>query len=110
MSQRLPRYSRLLLDMHIPDWDAAFLTAAYHPLVRPVVARVTARRLGYMAESFVELGMSKAKASRRAMLLYLSYVGLFNYLEALDLEISDRRLEAYAEELVRTLIFAQNDI
>ena len=26
MSQRLPRYSRLLLDMHIPDWDAAFLS------------------------------------------------------------------------------------
>jgi len=25
LSQRLPRYSRLLLDMHIPDGDAALL-------------------------------------------------------------------------------------
>jgi hypothetical protein len=38
------------------------------------------------------------------MLLYLSYLGLFNYLEALDIEFNDRRLEAYAEELVGTLI------
>ena len=30
MSPRLPRYSRLLLDMHIPDGDAAFLSA-YDP-------------------------------------------------------------------------------
>ena len=39
MSQGLPRYRRLLLDMHIPDWDDAFLSA-YDP--RGVVDRVVA--------------------------------------------------------------------
>lgn len=84
--------------------DAAFLNAAQHRLVRPVVMRVTARRLGYMAESFGELGMSKPEAQRRALLLYLSYLGLFNYVSALDVELSETKLEAYAEEMVRTLI------
>ncbi|HEY8166404.1 MAG TPA: helix-turn-helix domain-containing protein [Gemmatimonadaceae bacterium] len=84
--------------------DAAFLNAAQHRLVRPVVVRVTTRRLGYMAESFGELGMSKAEAQRRALLLYLSYLGLFNYVNALDVELSDAKLEAYAEEVVRTLV------
>jgi AcrR family transcriptional regulator len=84
--------------------DAGFLSAAQHRVVRPVVARVTARRLGYMTESFGELGMPRAEAQRRALLLYLSYLGLFNYIKALDIDLSDARLEAYAEELVTTLV------
>ena len=100
---------RAVMDAAVTDReggirDAAFLSAAHHPLVRPVVARVTARRLGYMADSFAELGMPRAQAIRRAMLLYLSYLGLFNYMKALDAGLSDGRLDAYAQELVLALI------
>jgi AcrR family transcriptional regulator len=84
--------------------DAAFLSAAHHLLVRPIVARVTARRLGYMADSFAELGMPRSEAQRRALLLYLSYLGLFNYLKTLDVALSDGKLESYAQEVVKTLV------
>src|SRR6266571_7134785 len=42
--------------------DAALLAAATHPLVKPIVERVTERRLRYFAERYVELGFSKARA------------------------------------------------
>src|ERR687885_1737210 len=46
--------------------DAALLSAATHPLVKPVVDRVTRRRLDYIAASYVELGFSPPRARRRA--------------------------------------------
>jgi AcrR family transcriptional regulator len=84
--------------------DAALLVSGTHPLVRPVVARVTERRLRYMTETYMELGLPKARARRRARLLYLSYLGLFEYVRGLDVEISDAELRAHAEELVSALV------
>jgi AcrR family transcriptional regulator len=49
--------------------DAAILASAQHPAVKPVVERVTARRLRYMTQTLAELGFSKARARRRALLL-----------------------------------------
>ena len=62
--------------------DAALAASADHPLVKPVLQRLTARRLTYVTGVFVELGWPEADARRRALLLFSSYPGLFHYLRA----------------------------
>src|SRR6266567_8866689 len=57
--------------------DAALLAAAAHQLVKPVVERVTERRLHYFTEAYRQLGMTKPRARQRATMLYLSYIGVF---------------------------------
>lgn len=55
--------------------ELALQATAQHPLVAPVLARVTRRRLGYLAEQFATLGFTPDEAARRAQLAYSSYLG-----------------------------------
>jgi AcrR family transcriptional regulator len=84
--------------------DAALLTSATDPLIKPVVARVTARRLKYMTETYVQMGMPKAQARRRALLLYTSYLGAYEYLRVGLDDLSDAELGSYTLELLNTLV------
>jgi AcrR family transcriptional regulator len=85
--------------------DAALLASATHPLIKPFVERVTARRLRYLTDAYVQLGLSEARAGRRALLLYSAYLGLFDYLRVgFGAGLDDAELRAYAEELLTTLI------
>ena len=85
--------------------DAALLGSAGHPLVGPVVARVTRRRLSYIAEVCTELGLPPAEARRRALLLYASYLGLFDYLRVgLGGDLDQAELRAYTDELLSALV------
>jgi AcrR family transcriptional regulator len=51
------------------------LAAADHPLVAPVLERVTAARLGYLASLYRQVGQPPAAARRRALLTYSAYLG-----------------------------------
>ncbi|MFC5001252.1 TetR/AcrR family transcriptional regulator [Dactylosporangium cerinum] len=51
------------------------LAVAEHPLVGPVVQRVTRRRLDYVEQLFTEAGFEAGEARRRALLAYTAYVG-----------------------------------
>jgi AcrR family transcriptional regulator len=85
--------------------DAAFVAAATHPLVNPVVKRVTDRRLSYMTDLCSELGLSRARARRRVLLLYSAYLGLFDYIRVgLGADLSQAELRAYTEELLAALV------
>ena len=85
--------------------DAALAASADHPLVKPVLQRVTARRLAYLTDVFVELGWPKAAARRRGLLLYSSYLGLFHYLRAMGpAGLSDAELRAYTDDLVDAFV------
>jgi AcrR family transcriptional regulator len=85
--------------------DAALLGSATHPLVHPVVERVTARRLEYITQVYGELGFSKASARRRALLLYSAYLGLFDYLRAgIADDMGDAELRAYVQEYLAILV------
>src|SRR5919205_817488 len=44
--------------------DAALLAAASHPLIKPVVDRVTQRRLAYFTNAYRQLGLPKSRARR----------------------------------------------
>ncbi|MER6030988.1 TetR/AcrR family transcriptional regulator [Streptomyces sp. NPDC001851] len=46
-----------------------------HPRVAAVLRRVTERRVGYIAQLFVELGFPPDEARRRALLAYTGFLG-----------------------------------
>jgi AcrR family transcriptional regulator len=83
--------------------DAALLGSATDPLIKPVVARVTARRVRYFTETYAQMGMPKAQARRRALLLYTAYLGFFEYLRVGLDDLTDAELGSYALELLKTL-------
>jgi AcrR family transcriptional regulator len=55
--------------------ELALLATADHPTVRPVLDRVTRRRIDFAAELFQRLGFPRADAKRRALLAYSAYLG-----------------------------------
>ena len=69
---------RLLLG-HALDGGArvelALQPTAAHPLVAPVLARVTLRRLDYLTDVFAGLGFAAGTARERSVLAYTAYLG-----------------------------------
>ena len=53
----------------------ALQPSAGHPLVGPVLARVTRRRLDYLGAVFRDLGFDRDEAARRSVLAYTAYLG-----------------------------------
>lgn len=62
--------------------EIAFVAAASHPLVGPVLRRVAAARLRFVAGVFEDLGLAREQARRRALLVYAAFVGLFQLTRA----------------------------
>jgi AcrR family transcriptional regulator len=55
--------------------ELALQSTAAHPLVAPVLARVTERRLDYLTAQFAALGFPPEQARQRSMLAYTAYLG-----------------------------------
>jgi AcrR family transcriptional regulator len=55
--------------------ELALQPSATHPLVAPVLARVTLRRLDYLTDLFTGLGFDGATARERSVLAYTAYLG-----------------------------------
>lgn len=55
--------------------ELALQATATHPLVAPVLARVTQRRMAYLAELFSRLGFGPEEARQRSLLAYTAYLG-----------------------------------
>jgi AcrR family transcriptional regulator len=81
--------------------ELALQATARHPLVAPVLARVTRRRLDYMTALFVELGFAPAEAGRRSRLAYTSYLGLIQLAHATPEEAD--LSPAYLDTMISTL-------
>ena len=80
------------------------LKALDHPVVKPVLERVSERRLDYLTASFRQAGMGRSDAQNRARLAYAAYVGFLQ----LSLQLGQPRLhhdefEAYVAHLMTTL-------
>lgn len=81
------------------------LKALDHPVVKPVLSRVSKRRLDYLTASFRQAGLNRLDAQNRARLAYAAYVGFLQ----LSLQLGQPRLhhdefEAYVAHLMATLI------
>jgi len=55
--------------------ELALLATADHPTVKPVLTRVTRRRIDFAARLFQRLGFPPAESKRRALLAYSAYLG-----------------------------------
>jgi AcrR family transcriptional regulator len=73
--------------------------------VRPVLERVTSRRLSFLGKALEELGLDSAAAAERATLLYSAYVG-YLHLQSHQLvpESGDDRLDGYIRHVIDNLI------
>jgi len=84
--------------------DAALSAAAAHPLIKPVVKRVTERRVRYFTDRYIELGLQRAHARRRALMLYLAYLAIFDAVRTGVVNESQSELVAHGREVLDTLI------
>jgi AcrR family transcriptional regulator len=57
------------------DISIALTADPEHPAVAEVIARVTARRVSYIADQLSDLGINADEARRRALLAYTAYLG-----------------------------------
>lgn len=81
------------------------LKALDHPVVKPVLGRVSQRRLDYLTASFRQAGLGRIDAQNRARLAYAAYVGFLQ----LSLQLGQPRLqqdefETYVSHVMTTLI------
>jgi len=103
------RLVNLLAEAAMSDEGARFHTAlaasADHPVVAPALARVTARRIGYLEQAFRDLGFSPRRARHRAMLAYASYLGLVQLHRELPAELPrGRARREYLRHVIATLL------
>lgn len=59
----------------IPGLQPAIMAHVGHPIVEPVLRRVTARRIDYIAQIYQDLGLTPVAARRRAIICYATYLG-----------------------------------
>ena len=81
------------------------LKALDHPVVKPVLSRVSERRLDYLTATYRQAGLGRIDAQNRARLLYAAYVGFLQ----LSLQLGQPRLhhdefETYVSHVMTTLI------
>ncbi|MGW5121589.1 TetR/AcrR family transcriptional regulator [Streptomyces noursei] len=85
--------------------EVSLLASAGDPRVSAVLARVTDRRIGHIADLFVELGFPEDEAHRRGLLAYTAYLGHTQLSHSVPRSLPDgpareRHLDAVLETLL----------
>lgn len=84
---------------------SALLQALDHPIVQPVIGRVSERRLEYLTGAFRQAGVEPAQARHRARLAYSAYVGFLQLSSQLPQSRLDlETYEQYIAHVMETLI------
>jgi AcrR family transcriptional regulator len=87
--------------------ELALQPTAAHPLVAPVLARVTQRRLGYLAGLFTQLGFGPDEARQRSLLAYSAYLGHAQLAHATpEVVPAEDALSDYVDTVIATLTSA----
>jgi AcrR family transcriptional regulator len=91
--------------------ELALLATADHPTVRPVLDRVTRRRIDFAAELFQRLGFPRAEAKRRALLAYSAYLGHAQLVHATPelLPQTQTARRAYLNDVITALTSRRRD-
>lgn len=103
------RLRQLLLmvfsDLEHGPIDVALAARADDEIVGPVIRRVTARRVSFVASIFGQLGLTPARAERQARMALASYMGHFQLRAAMP---QDKYLakptKAYVEQLLASFL------
>lgn len=104
--ERLPElFRRVAHELRPHRVYAALLKALDHPLVVPVMARVSQRRTDFLNTAYREAGLPPEDAINRARLTYAAYVGFLQLNFTLGLpRLSHDEFDAYIEHMIATLI------
>jgi AcrR family transcriptional regulator len=104
--ERLPElFRRVAHELQAHRVYAALLKALDHPLVVPVMARVSQRRTEFLHTAYTEAGMEPTAALNRARLTYAAYVGFLQLNFTLGLpRLTHEEFDAYVEHTIATLI------
>ena len=83
---------------------AALIKALDHPIVRPFIERVSARRLAFVTEAFRHAGFDALTAANRARLTYSAYVGFVQLAQIGQPRMNHDEFEAYIRDFIEILI------
>jgi len=84
---------------------AALLQASDHPLVQPVIERISQRRLDLLTLAYRQAGFDRHAAGHRARLAYTAYTGFLQLDQRRGMPRMDHEdYEAYVEHVIATLI------
>ena len=84
---------------------AALMQSLDHPLVRPVMARVSQRRLDVLALAYRQAGLERREAEHRARLAYSAYTGFLQLSRQMGLpRLHHDEFEAYVDHVIATLV------
>lgn len=102
---RLRRLFDLVIGSgHVNRAELALLSHADDPLVAPVLARVTARRVEFIVTCYREMGIRRAESRHRAVLAYTAHIGLIQAQRASGgTLVPSRDRAAYLRMLYRVL-------
>ncbi|MCK9539197.1 TetR/AcrR family transcriptional regulator [Dokdonella sp.] len=83
---------------------AALLKAIDQPLIRPVIERVSQRRLDFVTEAFEQAGFGPTQAANRARLAWSAYVGFVQLAQIRQPRMNHDEFEAYIRDFIEVLI------
>ncbi len=84
---------------------SALLRALDHPLVQPVMSRVSQKRIDFLTVAYRQLGLDRSTASYRARLAYAAYAGFLQLSLQLGLpRLSHAEFDEYIDHTISTLI------
>lgn len=81
------------------------LKALDHPVVQPVMQRVSKRRMDYLQLAFRQVGMARPEAINRARLAYAAYVGFLQLsLQLRQPRLNQEEFDLYVAHVIETII------
>lgn len=83
---------------------AALIKAIDQPLIRPLIERVSQRRLAFVTEAFHQAGFDEAAAANRARLAYSAYVGFVQLAQIGQPRMNHDEFEVYIRDFIGILI------
>ncbi|MBL0162867.1 MAG: TetR/AcrR family transcriptional regulator [Xanthomonadales bacterium] len=84
---------------------AALLQASDHPLVQPVIERISKRRLALLTAAYAEAGFDPRTARHRARLAYTAYSGFLQLNQRHGMPRMDQEeYQAYIDHVIETLV------
>lgn len=84
---------------------AALLNASDHPLVQPVIERISRRRLALLTQAYREAGFDARAAGHRARLAYTAYSGFLQLNQRHGMPRMDQaEYQAYVDHVIDTLV------
>jgi AcrR family transcriptional regulator len=89
-----PWFTEAGADHEAQRLHLAVARAAHHPVIRPIFARVTEKRIDYIARSLAALKIPRAEARRRAAILHTFYMGVLMMADAAPEALGDRTVRS----------------